>query len=451
MRPLIGDALSADELDQPPADVGSAELTPWALRELIDSNPREFRQLCLRLARWPIVTDTDTAAVAAYLRRGPMSVIDPDRGVSGELGREFQVAVGLSRRHAITFNSATNALHAAYRALGVGPGTRVAAIGYTFHATVTPILDLGGHPILMDVDPTTGNLRYDDVRRTLEANPDVQVVAMNHNWGLPCQEIQRISEFLKMRSIALVEDCSHAHGAVANGQSVGTHGTIAVFSLQGKKLVPAGEGGLAYTDEAALKSAMLLVGHNFTSTESHVVTVDESVRQTGVGGLQFRMHPLAAALARSQLRRLPAVIGNRHHNEDRLRRAFSVMPFVSFPEVPEDTRASHYACRARYDADRNDGVPIERFVAELTQLGIPVDRDRGGPLSGKTIYRQSVEVRSARFHPTRRLYTDDDLPNATRFCRDALVLPVFSRGPAVMSAVLDVITEQLQRATSGPS
>lgn len=449
MRSYVGNSSSGGQcLDDPPPDVAARELQRESMRKQVRSDPAEFRELCARLARWPIITDGDVQSVASYLRKGPTSVIDPDRGVSRQLLREFQDALGLSRRYGITFNSATNALHAAYRAVGVGPGIKVAAIGYTFHATVTPALDLGGDVILMDVDPTTGNLTFDVVRRTLEMNREIRVVALNHNWGVPCQDIARIARLLKRLRVPLIEDCSHAHGASVNGESVGTHGTVSVFSLQSKKLVPAGEGGLCYTDDPSLKSAMLLVGHYFASRESHVVQVDDSVRQTGVGGLQCRMHPLAAALALSQLQRLSTVIRNRRLNDEFFRKLVADVPCIVFPEWPDGTRVSHYGCRAAYDPAANGDIPIAQFVDVLRRLGVPVEHDLGGPLSRKAIYQQNVDSPISRFAPDRHRYTDDDLPGAAEFCRRSLVFPVFSRNPLIMADVLEVIAEQIHAALS---
>lgn len=430
-----------DELARPPRDVGSADLHPTRLRELAKRDAAAFRRLCGQLSRWPIVTAEDEFALSEYIQSGPMSVIDPSRGVSGKLLDEFQRRLGLQRSYGLTVNSATNGLHAAYRAVGVGPGVQVAAIGYTFHATVTPALDLGAHPILMDVDPVTGNLRYEDVLRTLDTYPDVQAIGLNHNWGLPCADIGRIAELARSRGVPLIEDCSHAHGASVDGTPVGGYGTVSVFSMQSKKLVPGGEGGLCFTDDAALHAAMLLVGHY--GFERPGPPDDESLKQTGLGGLQNRMHPLAAVLALSQLRRLDRVLRNREENAARLREALREVPYLSFPEPPATHRASHYAFRARFEPEGAEGATIGDVVASLRRAGAPVELDRGGPLSRKTIYREQIDSPISRLDSARLLYTDRDLPNATEFCRRSIIFPVFSRDPAVVSDVIDVIAERI--------
>ncbi|WP_162242818.1 DegT/DnrJ/EryC1/StrS family aminotransferase [Arthrobacter sp. Leaf141] len=370
-----------------------------------------------------------------------MSVIDPNQGVSEELLDEFQRRLGLQRSYGLTVNSATNGLHAAYRAVGVGPGSQVAAIGYTFHATVTPALDLGAHPILMDVDSLTGNLRYEEVLRTLNAHPDVQAIGLNHNWGVPCADIERIAELARSRGVPLIEDCSHAHGASVDGLSVGQFGTVSVFSLQSKKLVPAGEGGLCFTDDPVLHAAMLTVGHYGFKRSGP--PDDESLQQTGIGGLQNRMHPLAAVLAVSQLRRLGQVLRNREQNAARLRGALHDVPYLTFPELPATNRASHYAFRARYEPKGADGDPLVDVVAALRRAGVPVELDRGGPLTSKTIFQEQVDSPISRLDPTRPLYKDHDLPNAHEFCRRSVIFPVFSRDPTVVRDVIDVIAERI--------
>jgi dTDP-4-amino-4,6-dideoxygalactose transaminase len=47
--------------------------------------------------------------------------------------------------------------------------------------------------------------------------------------------------------IAVIEDCSHAHGARYKGRKVGTIGDIGCFSLQASKLMTGIEGGVLIT------------------------------------------------------------------------------------------------------------------------------------------------------------------------------------------------------------
>ncbi|MFH9355052.1 DegT/DnrJ/EryC1/StrS family aminotransferase [Kitasatospora sp. NPDC017646] len=49
--------------------------------------------------------------------------------------------------------------------------------------------------------------------------------------------------------LPIVEDCSHAHGALYQGRAVGSWGAAGCFSLQESKAVSGGEGGILTTTD----------------------------------------------------------------------------------------------------------------------------------------------------------------------------------------------------------
>ena len=54
-------------------------------------------------------------------------------------------------------------------------------------------------------------------------------------------------------NIALIEDCSHAHGAKYQNCHVGTFGDISVFSLHQRKNLPVGDGGICLMKDSNLR------------------------------------------------------------------------------------------------------------------------------------------------------------------------------------------------------
>src|SRR5438067_700766 len=71
---------------------------------------------------------------------------------------ERRFAEYLGRRHAVAVTSCTGALHLSLLALGIGPGDEVITTPMTFIATSTAIIEAGAKPVLVDVEPETGNL-----------------------------------------------------------------------------------------------------------------------------------------------------------------------------------------------------------------------------------------------------------------------------------------------------
>ena len=146
-------------LGKPPPTLEGIPIDTESLYDLSLRHPKEFNRISKQLSRWPIVTGADASAISEYLAGGrTLSIVDPRSGILRELIDKFQEKLGLKRKYGIAFNSATNALNAAYRALGLKRGNTVACVGYTYHATVTPVLELGAKLVLMDASPEDGNV-----------------------------------------------------------------------------------------------------------------------------------------------------------------------------------------------------------------------------------------------------------------------------------------------------
>src|SRR5579884_2405057 len=73
-------------------------------------------------------------------------------------GFEEEFAAYCGARFGVGVNSGTSALHLALLAAGVGPGDEVITVACTFVATVAAVVYSGAKPVLIDVNPRTGNL-----------------------------------------------------------------------------------------------------------------------------------------------------------------------------------------------------------------------------------------------------------------------------------------------------
>ena len=114
--------------------------------------------------------------------------------------------------------------------------------------------------------------------------------------------MDRILEVARHHDLAVIEDCSHAHGARYDGRPVGSWGDVGCFSLHASKPVAAGEAGVAVTDDPALFDRMLLLGHPGRLANSQAA--DSFAPEVIDLGVKYRPHAFAAHLARSSLKRL---------------------------------------------------------------------------------------------------------------------------------------------------
>lgn len=274
------------------------------------------------------ISDEDVAAVVRVLRS--------DFLTQGPEVPRFEQAVRdyTGAGHALAFNSATSALHAACLALGVGPGDRVWTSPNTFVASANCARYCGATVDFVDIDPETLNLGVAALAAKLEAAaaasqlPKV-VIAVDFA-GEPC-DLRAMRALLdRYGPIRLIEDASHAIGGRYADRPIGAgeFSDITIFSFHPVKLITTAEGGMALTNDAALAEAMALF-------RSHGITRDAAKLEADEGpwyyeqqtlGYNYRMTELQAALGTSQLTRLDAWVARRHELAAQYDRALAGLP-----------------------------------------------------------------------------------------------------------------------------
>ena len=193
---------------------------------------------------WPIIDQDQMQAVLELMHSGRISIVDGS-GPIGEFEARFTRYTGA--RYGLMHNNGTAALHAGLYAVGVEPGDEVILPSYTWHATAGGVVTANAVPIFCESHPQTLNLAPEDVAERV--TPRTKAIVVVHMWG-NVADMDRIMAIAREHDLAVVEDCSHAHGATWQGQHVGTIGDVGCFSLQGSKVIVAGEGGILITDNA---------------------------------------------------------------------------------------------------------------------------------------------------------------------------------------------------------
>ncbi|MCP4654911.1 MAG: DegT/DnrJ/EryC1/StrS family aminotransferase [bacterium] len=342
---------------------------------------------------WPIIGEEEIDAVAELMRRRVLSIYDRS-DVIAELEDAFSEyhSIDGRRPHALTHSCGTASLHAAYFGIGIGPGTEVIAPTYTFLATVMPIFQCHGAPVLADMDPVTLTIDPEDVERRI--TPRTRAVVVTHLWGHPA-DMDRICEICDRHGLSLIEDCSHAHGATYRGRRVGTFGDVGCFSLEGHKAMVAGEGGILITHDRRIYERALLLGH-FGRRLKQEIRLPEHLPYVRTGlGLKYRMHPLGAAIALVQLRHLDERNEMRRHNLDllseRLREIAGIEPPVTLPHV---TRGGFYGYKPRYVPEQMEDLDLDTYIEALKAEGVQVKRPGSPPLHTLPVFDPATAERT---------------------------------------------------------
>jgi len=194
----------------------------------------------------------------------------------------------------------SSALTSMYFALDLPPGSEIMVPSYTFFSACLAMRFFGLVPVFIDIDPKTACFDLEDAKRKL--TPQTKAVEAMHSWGLPC-EMDLIGDWAKEKGLILLEDAAHAHGASMQGRKMGTWGAMGICSFQTSKVLPAIEGGMGMYQTRQHYERAAAFGHY---EDPEKFPADSPVRAyEGTGfGQKYRMHPLAAAVARQQLKGL---------------------------------------------------------------------------------------------------------------------------------------------------
>ncbi len=318
--------------------------------------------------RWPVVSRRALKEICRVGRQGTNT-----RARGGEIAKfEKRFAELTQTEHALVMNSGTATLHSAYFAIGVGPGDEVIVPTYTFFASASPILQCGGTPVFCDIDERTLTADPDDVERRITDR--TRAICVVHVWGNPAR-MDRFVEIARKHDLALIEDCSHAHGATYDGKPVGGWGDIGCFSLQGMKPVSGGELGVAVTRNPELYDRMLALGHFGRLVKDQAAdTVDADLLSLG---LKFRPHLFGVILAQASLEQLDELNRLRTSNYTLLSEAFSECGAVSPIDMyPQARRGGFLEFIFRYNAEHAGGWNVSAFAKAVNAEGVPIKVDR---------------------------------------------------------------------------
>jgi dTDP-4-amino-4,6-dideoxygalactose transaminase len=350
-----------------PRATGEVEL---ALRGGPRAVPVSYRE------RWRRVHLRELLWIVRYARRD-VTTLSKGGGPVAELEQGF--ARLTDRRHALLMNSGTAALHSAFHAVGVRPGSEVIVPAYTFFASAAPVLRCGGRPVFCDVDERTLTADPDDVERRI--TPHTRAICVVHLWGNPAR-MERFVEIARRHRLALIEDCSHAQGAVYRGRPVGSFGDVGCFSLQAEKAVSGGEAGIAVTDDPELFDRMLVLGHYGRIKKGQAKGTFET---DGLSlGVKYRPHLYAALLALGSLQRLDELNRRRLRNHDLLSAGLegcrAVQPIESYAGA---IRGGFLEFILRYDSGHAGGWSRAEFLAAARAEGVPIEAERYARIGSK--------------------------------------------------------------------
>ncbi len=346
------------------------------------------------------IDDDDVDAVAAVLRSdflttGP-AVADFETALAAEVGA----------RHCVAVNSGTAALHLALLAGKIGPRDVVATSTISFSASANCARYVGADVSLVDIEPATLNL-------DLAAVGTVDALVAVHFAGLPVR-----LDRLAARPRVVIEDAAQALGARTPDGPVGNcaRSDMTTFSFHPVKTITTGEGGAITTNDDNLAERLRRLRSHGIRREGDHAPWEYDIEELGHN---FRLPDVAAALGRSQLRKLERFVVRRNELAARYRALLAELPDVQLPpREPDATRHAHHL-----------------FVVQIPDRDLVYDRLRA---DGIGVQVHHVPIHRLAIHRNLGVY-----PNADRYYDRALSLPLY---PDLDEPTQDRIVERLAAA-----
>jgi dTDP-4-amino-4,6-dideoxygalactose transaminase len=135
------------------------------------------------------------------------------------------------------------------------------------------------------------------------------------------------------------------------------------------------------TNDQKVYERATLLGH-FKVRAFEEVQSDRYRAFAGTGyGMNYRMHPLGAALANSQFQRLDQYLASRNENLSYLSDGLRGLRGIQPPNVkPYATRHAWFSYKPLYRSAELGGLRIETYLEALQAEGMPIARSQSRPL-----------------------------------------------------------------------
>jgi dTDP-4-amino-4,6-dideoxygalactose transaminase len=262
--------------------------------------------------------------------------------------------------HAIGVDSGLSALELALRAFGVGPGDEVITQANTFIATAFAITHVGATPVLVDVDPISGQIDVEQVEQAITSR--TRAVMPVHLHGLPA-EMDDLVDLARRNGLVVIEDACQAHGARYRGRRAGSLGDAAAFSFYpSKNLGAAGDGGAVTTNDPEVAATIrTLRNYGQRAKYDHVAV-----------GYNRRLDTLHAGVLRVKLRHLDEWNRRRQACAAQYQRLLDDLPLQTPYEAPHLEHVWHvYQIRVE-DRDRLAARLGEQRISTSVHYPTPI-------------------------------------------------------------------------------
>lgn len=293
--------------------------------------------------------------------------------------------------YALGVGNATDGLHFAVRAAGLGPGDEVILSSHTMIATAAAVHFAGATPV--PVDCGTDHL-IDPNAVEAAITPRTRAIMPTQLNGRTC-DMDALQAIADKHGLLIVEDAAQGLGSRFKGKCAGTFGVASAISFYPAKVLGCfGDGGAVLTNDASVYERVFQMRDHGRSTTGEILS----------WGLNSRLDNLQAALLDFQFKTYTDVMARRRQLAAMYTEHLADVAEIVLPPAP-DSDADHFDVYQNYEIEAEQRDALKAYLKEN---GVGTLIQWGG---------QAV-------HQLKALSFTQDLPRTDRLFQRMLMLPM---------------------------
>ena len=322
-----------------------------------------------------------------------------------EFERSFAERVG--RKYAVSVGSATDALHFALLAHGVGAGDEVLVTDFSWISSSACVSMVGATPVFCDIDLDSYHMSLDSIKRMY--TDQTKAIVYVHLFG-NMSDTSAIQEFCKEKGILFIEDAAQSFGSSLNDVKAGTIGDCSVYSFNSNKVIAGiNGGGVFLTDDESKAKLVKQIRRHGKDSDFEML------------GFNSRMYVLNAEVINIRLQNAERNQARRQEIARRYSEAFKDLP-VYFQAISNGVNHNYHKYTLRFE-----NKDIRRTVKNALKASVHYEK----PLSANTMYE--------RINCKRDICTNSKLVSDT-----ILSLPIHAwLTDSEISTIIDTVTNTL--------
>ena len=334
---------------------------------------------------------------------------------------EEELAKYCGAKHGIAVNSCTSGLNLALIAHGISEGDKVIVPDFTFTATGNVVLHVGAKPEIVDIKIDTFCIDVDKVEEKIDEK--VKAIVPVHTFGHPA-DIQKLNRLARKHNLLIIEDAASGLGSEIEGRKVGSFGNVSCFSLQARKVITTGEGGMIVLNDDVLEEILRALRSQGSFSPR------QAEQQKGIKlplfrilGFSYRMSDIQASIGLVQLSRIEEFIERRTYLADYYRDLMDDTKLdVKIPEPPNNIRHTYQAYVILVGVNKRDKIimklrekGIESTIGTYSLSSLPLFKSRENTCpNGEYAFKHSLAL------PMYHELTEDDIEYTVQKLKEIL-------------------------------